>query len=90
MAKYRFAQEKQITTWVRDYFTIEADTLEEAIAIVEEADMSLDELDYEDERVEWEERDTDNAIEWTYEDNQFPREYVIKSCDLDEEILSTF
>jgi hypothetical protein len=87
MAEFRFMQEKPITVWVRDYFTIEADTLEEAIAIVEEASISLDELDYLDERVEWEERD--NVIDRTFEDNSFPREYVIKSCDTDDEILST-
>lgn len=88
MATFRFAQEKPITTWVRDYFTIEADSLEEAIAIVEEADCSLDELSYDDDRVEWEERDTDNCIDWTYEDNQFPQRYVVKCCDTDDEILS--
>lgn len=88
MATFRFAQEKPITTWVRDYFTIEADSLEEAIAIVEDADCSLDELSYDDDRVEWEERDTDSVIDWTYEDNQFPRTYVVKCCDTDDEILS--
>ena len=88
MAKFRFAQEKPITTWVRDYFEIEADSLEDAIAIVEEADTSLDELDYDDDRVAWVERDTENLEHWSYEDNRFPTSYVVKSCDTDDEILS--
>ena len=32
MAKFRFSQEKQVVTWVRDYFYVEAETLDEAIA----------------------------------------------------------
>ena len=41
MAKFRFFQDKEVKTWVRDYFTIEADTLEEAIKIIEDADTSI-------------------------------------------------
>lgn len=89
MAKFRFAQEKQITTWVRDYYEIDADSLEDAIAIVEQADTSLDELEIDDSRVEWIERDSDNSMQWTYEDNRFPTRYSIVSCDTDEEIVST-
>ena len=62
MAKFRFAQEKQITTWVRDYYEIEAETLEDAIAIVEQADTSLEELECTDSRVQFDERDVDNMI----------------------------
>ena len=81
MAKFRFAQEKQITTWVRDYYYVEAETLEDAIAIVEEADTSLEELEYDDKRVQFDERDTDNSIQWTWEDNRFPTRNSISSCD---------
>lgn len=88
MAKFRFAQDKQITTWVRDYYTIDADSLEDAIAIVEQADTSLDELESEDKRVQWDERDTDNSMQWTYEDNSFPIRYTITSCDTEDEIIS--
>lgn len=85
MAKFRFAQEKQITTWVRDFYEIEADSLDEAIAIVEEADMSLEELEYNDKRVEWIERDdTFDCDNW---DNSFPNVYKVISCDTDEEIV---
>ena len=31
MAKFRFSQDKQITTWVSDYYYVEADCLEDAI-----------------------------------------------------------
>lgn len=91
MAKFRFAQEKQVTTWVRDYFEVEANSLDDAISMVVDAEMSLDELSYEDNRVEWVERDDCNLEQWSYEDNNFPYEYVIKSCDLDdEEIAGTY
>lgn len=88
MAKFRFAQEKQITTWVRDFYEVEADNLDEAIAIVEEADCSLDELEFDGNRVEWVERDTDNMIDWAYEDNGRPTRYNISSCDTGDEIVS--
>lgn len=87
MAKYRFAQEKQITTWVRDFYEIEADSLDDAIAIVEEADMSLEELEYNDKRVEFIENDGDFMYEnWT---NEFPNTYRVISCDTDEEIVES-
>ena len=88
MVKFRFAQEKQILTWVRDYYTIEADSLEEAIAIVEEADTSLEELEYNDKRVQFDERDVDNMIMWSGEINEFPTRYVVLSCDTEDEIVS--
>ena len=85
MAKFRFAQEKQIITWVRDFYEVEADSLEDAIAIVEEAGTSLEELEYNDERVEFVEKDE----EFEYEDwnNAFPQVYRVLSCDTEEEIV---
>ena len=88
MANFRFAQEKQITTWVRDYYTIEAESLEDAIAIVEQADTSLEELECTDNRVQFDERDVDNMITWSGEINDFPKRYVVIACDVEEEILS--
>lgn len=88
MAKFRFAQDKQITTWVRDFYEIEADSLEDAIAIVQDADTSLDELENEDKRVEWVERDSDNSYDWSFEDNSYPTRYNIISCDTEDEIVS--
>lgn len=85
MAKVRFAQEKQITTWVRDFYEIEADTLEDAISIVEDADTSLEELEYNDQRVEFMENDGDFMFKnW---DNSFPTTYRVLSCDTEEEIV---
>lgn len=83
MAKFRFYQEKEVKTWVRDYYTVEADTLEEAIKIIKDADTSLDRLECEDKRVEFDERDMDAAMEWLCNDsNEFPQKYSIHSCDL--------
>lgn len=88
MAKFRFAQEKQITTWVRDYYVVEAETLDEAIAIVEEAGTSLEELEYNDKRVEFVENDGDFMYEnW---DNRFPTTYRVISCDTEEEIVEGY
>lgn len=83
MAKFRFYQDKEVRTWVRDYFNVEADTLEEAIKIIEDADTSLDRLECGDKRVEFDERDMDAAMEWLCNDsNAFPKRYSIHSCDL--------
>ena len=83
MAKFRFYQEKEVKTWVRDYYDVEADNLEEAIKIIEDADTSLDRLECEDKRVEFNERDMDTAMEWLCNgSNAFPERYSIHSCDL--------
>lgn len=88
MAKFRFAQEKQITTWVRDFYEIEADSLEEAIAIVEDANISLEELECNDRRVEFVENDGDFMYEhWS---NDYPRTYKVISCDTEEEIVEGY
>lgn len=34
MAKFRFYQDKEVKTWVRDYLNVEAETLDEAIDYV--------------------------------------------------------
>ena len=96
MAKFRFFQEKEVKTWVRDYYTVEADSLEEAIELIKSADTSLDRLECEDKRVEFDERDMDTAMEWLCnESNAFPERYSIHSCDLydtdeDDEIIGRY
>lgn len=88
MAKFRFAQEKQITTWVRDFYEVEADSLYEAIKIVEEGGCSLEELEYNDNRVEFIENDGDFMYEnWS---NDFPDVYRVISCDTEEEIVEGY
>lgn len=87
MAKFRFAQDKQITTWVRDFYEVEADTLEDAIAIVEEGGCSLEELECNDKRVEFIENDGDFMHEhWS---NAFPQTYRVISCDTEDEIVGS-
>lgn len=88
MAKFRFAQEKQVVTWVRDYYYVEADTLEDAIAIIEDAETSMEELEENDDRVTFDERDTENSLQWTFEDNRYPERYGISSCDTGYEVVS--
>lgn len=34
MGKYKFYQDRKVTSWERDYFSVEADSYEEAVAIV--------------------------------------------------------
>lgn len=34
MGKYKFYQDRKVTSWERDYFSVEADSCEEAVAIV--------------------------------------------------------
>lgn len=34
MGKYKFYQDCKVTSWERDYFSVEADSYEEAVAIV--------------------------------------------------------
>lgn len=83
MAKFRFYQEKEVKTWIRDYYMVEAESLEEAIKIIKDADTSLDRLECEDKRVELDERDMDAAMDLLCNDsNAFPKRYSIHSCDL--------
>ena len=87
MAKFRFYQDKEVRTWVRDYFTIEAETLEEAIEYVKEAGCTLEDMECEDSgRVEFEKRDWDWMQEALGEfcDADTPTRYCIYSCDLED------
>jgi len=34
MGKYKFYQDRKVASWERDYFSVEADSYEEAVAIV--------------------------------------------------------
>lgn len=92
MAKFRFSQEKQVTTWIRDYFNVEAESLEEAIAIVKASKKSLSELERDDSRVTFDERDMDNSVDWFMvdADNGFPSKYAIICCDTDDEVVSEY
>ena len=86
MAKFRFFQNKEVKTWVRDYFNVEAETLDEAIEYVKNMGCPFEG----DERkpntkVEFECRDTDWMIEQIIDlaDADEPIRYSIFSEDLD-------
>ena len=34
MGKYKFYQDRKVTSWERDYFSVEADSYEEAVSII--------------------------------------------------------
>lgn len=81
MAKFRFYQDKEVKTWVRDYFNVEAETLDEAIEYVKNMGCSFDEEECRKEtKVEFEERDSENSYDFT--ESEFPVKYGIYSCDL--------
>lgn len=47
MAKFRFFQDKEVKTWVRDYFNVEAETLDEAIEYVKNMGCPFEDDEYE-------------------------------------------
>ena len=49
MAKFKFYEDRKITAWTRDYFEVEAESLEDAISFIKKHDVSLNELDEENE-----------------------------------------
>ena len=87
MAKFKFYQDKEIRAWARDYFNVEANSLEEAIEFVRSLNCPLeDEERKRDTKVEFITRDWD----WMYDslcdscDDQKPILYGIYSCDLED------
>ena len=85
MAKFRFYQDKEVKTWVRDYFNVEAETLDEAIEYVKNMGCPFDDEELKPKsKVEFEYRDTD----WMFDQiidraNEEPIRYSIFSKDLD-------
>lgn len=45
MAKFRFMQDKEIKTWVRDWYEIEAETYEDAVRLIDDECATLDYLE---------------------------------------------
>lgn len=87
MTKFRFYQDKEVLTWVRDYFEVEADNLEDAIAHVKRMGTLEDAEDDKDSRVSFLRRDWD----WMYDcladcanENETSR-FLIFSCDLESQ-----
>lgn len=71
MAKFNFYQDTQVVTYVRDYYSIDADSIEEAVEIVKNADTTLDELENYDERVIWKCRDSSIMLECINETGKY-------------------
>lgn len=99
MAQFKFYQDKQVTTFVRDYFNVEADSLEDAIEYVKRMNCSLEEEECKpDTKVEFVIRDVDWMHDCLAEvcDEGYPSLYGIYSCDLesdgamDSEIVATY
>ena len=97
MAKFRFYQDKEIKTWVRDYYNVEAETLDEAIKYVKNMGCPFEDDECKpNTKVEFEYRDTD----WMFDQiidlaNEEPIRYSISSKDLydtdeDSEIVSRY
>lgn len=89
MATFKFYQDTEINAWVRDYFEVEADSLEDAINLIKKGNTTLDELENETEQVRWSYRDHSLVNETMIEQNS----WGIYSCDLEikceeSEILS--
>ena len=86
MAKFKFYQDKQITTWVRDYFEVDAETLEDAVKYVQ-AGGTLEEMEeLPNTKATFLRRDWDwmqDAWADLYDLNE-PTRYVIFSCDLED------
>ena len=81
MAKFKFYEDRQITAWTRDYFEVEAETLDDAISLIKQNNVRLDELELKNRSVEWLYRDGD--VMWdTMEDTD---KFGIYSCDLENE-----
>lgn len=57
--KFEFYQDKEIKSWVRDYFTVEAESLEEAIMLIKNGNEELEDL----------ECDFPGEVEFTYRDD---------------------
>lgn len=86
MAKFRFYQDKEVKTWVRDYFLVEAETLDEAIEYVKNMGCPFEDDECKpNTKVEFEYRDTDWAYSqlWDLMDADDPIRYSIFSKDLD-------
>lgn len=80
MAKFRFFQDKEVKTWVRDYYEVEADSLEDAIAFIQKEDTSMEQLEYKyPDRVSFDERDDDQMFDLMEDQN--PTTFEIYPCD---------
>ena len=86
MTQFKFYQDKEVKTWIRDYYTVEAETLEEAIEYVKNMGCTFEDAECKkDTRVEFYERDVDLMLNTIVEADTYGESgrYSIFSCDLD-------
>lgn len=81
MATFKFYQDTEIKAWVRDYFEVEADSLEDAIELIKKGNTTLDELENQTEQVMWSYRDYDLVNETMIKQES----WGVYSCDLENE-----
>ena len=84
MERFRFYQDKEVRTWVRDYFNVEAETLDEAIEYVKNMGCPFEDDECKNEsKVEFEYRDADwtNEVLWDCMDADAPTRYSIYSTE---------
>ena len=80
MAKFRFYQDKEVKTWVRDYYEVEADSLEDAIDFIQKEGTNMEQLEYKyPDRVSFDERDDDQMFDLLEDQN--PTNFEIYPCD---------
>lgn len=86
MARFKFYQDKEVKTWVRDYFNVEAETLNEAIAYVKNMGCTFEDDECKKEtKSEFAYRDMDITLDCITNGDVFSdaERYSIFSCDLD-------
>ena len=80
MAKFKFYQDKEVKTWVRDYYEVEADSLEDAIDFIQKEGTNMEQLEYKyPDRVSFDERDDDQMFDLL--EDQKPTNFEIYPCD---------
>ena len=80
MATFRFYQDKEVKTWVRDYYEVEADSLEDAIDFIQKEGTNMEQLEYKyPDRVSFDERDDDQMFDLM--EDQDPTNFEIYPCD---------
>lgn len=63
MEKFRFYQDKEVKTWVRDYYYVEAESLEDAVKYVKEQNDVMENIENKfPGRVYFDERDVDMSV----------------------------
>lgn len=87
MKKFKFYQDKEIKTWIRDYFTVEADNLDAAIEYVKNMGCTFENDECKkDTKAEFVYRDMDITLDHITNGDVFDdaERYSIFSCDIDE------